>query len=229
MPLVAMGLAKLLRLDPPLGVGLILLGAAAGAPFLPKLTQAARGDVAQSVALMVLLMVVSVIFMPLALPLMLPGAAVNPLKIAQSLVLLMLLPLAAASVARVWLPTAAGRVKPAMDKISSVALLLLVVLITVANIQPVLEIFGTRGILAGLLFIVAGYAVGWLIGGPHAHGRTVLALGTSSRNFAAALVVAEQSFPDPKVTVMIVVVAIASLLILMPVARRRSRFQAPHA
>jgi BASS family bile acid:Na+ symporter len=37
MPAGAIGLAKLLRLDEPFGVGLLLLGCAAGAPFLPKL------------------------------------------------------------------------------------------------------------------------------------------------------------------------------------------------
>ena len=39
MPLGAVALAALLRLDQPLGVGLLLLGPAAGAPFLPKLAQ----------------------------------------------------------------------------------------------------------------------------------------------------------------------------------------------
>ena len=42
MPVAALGLAALLRLDEPLGVGLLLLGTAAGAPFLPKLAQIAR-------------------------------------------------------------------------------------------------------------------------------------------------------------------------------------------
>ena len=36
MPLAAVILSTLLRLDQPLGVGLLLLGTAAGAPFLPK-------------------------------------------------------------------------------------------------------------------------------------------------------------------------------------------------
>ena len=44
MPVAALGLAALLRLDEPLGVGLLLLGTAAGAPFLPKLAQIAKGD-----------------------------------------------------------------------------------------------------------------------------------------------------------------------------------------
>src|SRR5687768_299216 len=55
MPLTALGLARLLQLDEPLGVGLLLLGAAAGAPFLPKLAQLAKGSLAFGVGLMVLL------------------------------------------------------------------------------------------------------------------------------------------------------------------------------
>jgi BASS family bile acid:Na+ symporter len=48
-------LAPVLRLDEPLGVGLLSLGvAAAGAPFLPKLAQIAKGNLAFAVALMVL-------------------------------------------------------------------------------------------------------------------------------------------------------------------------------
>ncbi len=44
VPLIALALAAILRLDEPLGVGLLLLGSAAGAPFLPKLTQLAKGN-----------------------------------------------------------------------------------------------------------------------------------------------------------------------------------------
>ena len=46
-----------------------------------------------------------------------------------------------------------------------------------------------------------------------------MALGTSQRNIAAALVVANQSFSDPKVVVMVIVVAILGFIILMPLSR----------
>src|SRR5258705_6013345 len=59
-PLIAFGLARLLHLEEPFGIGLLLLGAAAGAPFLPKLAQLAQGDLAFSVGLMVLLMVITI-------------------------------------------------------------------------------------------------------------------------------------------------------------------------
>ena len=55
--------------------------------------------------------------------------------------------------------------------------------------------------------------------GPAADTRRVLGLGTSQRNIAAALVVSRQSFDDPNVVVMVVVVAIVGLLILMPLSR----------
>ena len=223
MPLAAVGLAALLRLDQPLGVGLLLLGTAAGAPFLPKLAQIAKGNLAFGVGLMVLLMVVTVGYLPLVLPLLLPGVSVNPAKIARSLFLLMLLPLAGGLVVRARFADAAARTKPVLDRVSNLSLILLIVLITATNINNVLAVFGTRGILAALLFLAVGFGVGWLLGGPGMDTRRVLALGTAQRNIAAALVVGGQSFSDPKVVVMIIVVAIVGLLVLMPLSRALGR------
>ena len=92
-------------------------------------------------------------------------------------------------------------------------------LITAANIDKVLQVFGTFGILAGILFIAFGVGVGWLLGGPDVDTKRVMALGTGQRNIAAALVVASQSFDDPKVVVMVIVVAIVGLIVLMPFSR----------
>jgi BASS family bile acid:Na+ symporter len=219
MPLGALALAKVLWLDEPFGVGLLLLGCAAGAPFLPKLAELAKGNLAFAVGAMVLLMVVTVGYLPMVLPLLLPGVTVNPWEIASSLVLLMLLPLATGLALKARYGDLATRVKPVLDWISNVSLILLVSLITAANIDKVLQVFGTRGILAGLLFIALGFGTGWLLGGPDADTRRVMALGTGQRNIAAALVVASQSFSDPKVVVMVIVVAIVGLIILMPLSR----------
>ena len=117
----------------------------------------------------------------------------------------------------------AARVKPILDRVSNVSLILLIIFITAANIDKVLQVFGTRGILAAFLFIVLGFGIGWLLGGPGEDTRRVLALGTAQRNIAAALVVASQSFSDPRVVVMVIVVAILGLIILMPLARVLAR------
>jgi bile acid:Na+ symporter, BASS family len=219
MPLVALALAKALWLDEPFGVGLLLLGCAAGAPFLPKLAELAKGNLAFAVGAMVLLMVITVGYLPIVLPLLLPGVTVDPWNIARSLILLMLFPLAAGLALKVRYDDLARRVKPVLDLISNISLILLVLLITAANLDKVLQVFGTRGILAGLLFIALGFGIGWLLGGSDGDTRRVMALGTSQRNIAAALVVASQSFSDPKVVVIVIVVAIVGLIILMPLSR----------
>jgi BASS family bile acid:Na+ symporter len=110
-------------------------------------------------------------------------------------------------------------VKPVLDWISNISLILLICLITAANIDKVLQVFGTRAILAGLLFIALGLGTGWLLGGTRGDTKRVMALGTGQRNIAAALVVASQSFSDPKVVVMVIVVAIVGLIVLMPLSR----------
>jgi bile acid:Na+ symporter, BASS family len=219
MPLGAFALGKVLWLEEPFGIGLLVLGCAAGAPFLPKLAELAKGNLAFAVGAMVLLMVVTVGYLPVVLPLLLAGVSVDPWKIARSLILLMLLPLAVGLALKAYYGAMAARVKPALDWVSNVSLILLVLLISAANIDKVLDVFGTRGILAGLLFIALGFAIGWVLGGPGNDTRRVLALGTAQRNIAAALVVGSQSFSDPKVVVMVIVVAIVGLIILMPLSR----------
>ena len=219
MPLGALALAKVLWLDEPFGIGLLLLGCAAGAPFLPKLAELAKGNLAFAVGAMVLLMVVTVGYLPIVLPLLLPGITVDAWEIARSLLLLMLLPLAIGLALKARYGELAARVKPVLDWISNVSLILLICLITAANIDKVLQVFGTRAILAGLLFIVLGLGTGWLLGGTSADTKRVMALGTAQRNIAAALVVASQSFSDAKVVVMVIVVAIVGLIVLMPLSR----------
>ena len=116
-------------------------------------------------------------------------------------------------------PGVAKRTKPPLDRVSNLSLILVIALLTIVNFKSVLGVFGTRGILAGLCFIGLAYGIGWLLGGPAADTRVVSGLGTAQRNIAAALVVGSQSFRDPKVVVMVVVVAIVGLLILMPMSR----------
>jgi BASS family bile acid:Na+ symporter len=227
MPLVALGIAKLLQLDQPLGIALLLLGTASGAPFLPLLARISKGHLAFSVGLMVLLMVVTVGFMPLVLPLVLEGVTVDPLQIGRSLVFLMMLPLAIGLLVNARLTGLAAKVQPFLGRLSILSLVLLIALLLITNVQNVLSLYGTRGVLASILFIAAGSGIGWILGGPKSDTRGVMALGTAQRNIAAALVVGGQNFSDPKVVVMVVVVAIVGLLLLMPLAKYLAKFSRP--
>ena len=107
-----------------------------------------------------------------------------------------------------------------LDWASNVILVPMVLLLAVANIDKILHVFGTRGILAGLLLIAPGFGIGWILGGPGSDTRRALALGTGQRNIAAALVVASESFSDPSVVIMVIVVTIVGLLTAYAVMSR---------
>ena len=220
MPLAALLIARVFRLDQPLGVALLLLGGAAGAPFLPKLAGVAKGNLAFAVGLMVLLMVLTVGYMPIVMPLLLEGVSVDPIQIARSLVVLMLLPLVIGLAVRARYAVAAGRAAPVLNRVSTLSLTIMVVLMLVTNLRSIIDLFGTRGVLASIVFLLVAFALGWLLGGPGRDTRSVLALGTAQRNIAAALVVGGQNFEEPRVVVMVVVVAIVGLLVLMPLGGR---------
>lgn len=220
MPLAALLIARMLRLDQPLAVALLLLGGAAGAPFLPKLAGVAGGNLAFAVGLMVLLMVLTVGYMPLVIPLLLEGVSVDPTQIARSLVLLMLLPLVVGLAVRARFAVVAGRVAPVLNKVSTLSLAIMVLLMLMTNLRSIIGLYGTRGVLASLAFLLVGFGLGWLLGGPARDTRSVLAMGTAQRNIAAALLVGGQNFEEPQVVVMVVVVAIVGLLVLMPLGGR---------
>lgn len=217
VPLVAYGITLVYSLDEPLQIGLILLSTAAGAPFLPKLAEAAKGHAAFSVGLMVLLMVVTIIYLPIVLPLLLSGVAVNPWEIAQSLILLMLFPLAIGLVINARYEETAARLKPVFSQASNTALMFLLVLGLVLNFREMISLVGSFGILAAALFLLISLTLGYLSGGSEGQIKSVMGLGSAQRNIAAALVVGGQNFGIDVVTYLMVV-AIVSLVILMPLA-----------
>jgi len=218
VPLVALFLRAVLPLREGHAIGLILLATAAGAPFLPKLTQAAKGNIALSVGLMVLLMIVTVIYVPIVLPLLLPGVSVNPLDIAKSLVILMLIPLAIGLFVRARYPETAADLQPKFAQISNTAFMLLFVTMLLLNWRTILGAIGSGAIIAAVIFIAASFAIGYLLAGRDPGTRSVLGLGTGQRNVSAALVVAGQNFTDPDVLVMVLTGAVLMLVILMPLA-----------
>jgi BASS family bile acid:Na+ symporter len=217
VPALAYLITVVIPLDDGLATGLIIVGAAAGAPFLPKLVQVAKGNAAFSVGLMTLLMVVTVIYLPAMLPVLLPGASVSPWDIAKSLIFSMLLPLGIGLFIKARYEEIAVSLQPHMSQISSLAIVLMLVTILVLEFSTIIGTIGTGGILAALIFLVGALAIGLLLGGGADPGmRSVMGLGTAQRNLSAAMLVAAQNFSnDANVLVMVMLVAILGLILLM--------------
>lgn len=219
VPLLAYFIARLLALDDSLAVGLILIGTAAGAPFLIKLTSAAAGDVALSATLLVLLLPATIVYMPLAVPLLVPGARVNAGAIAAPLVLALLLPLVIGLLIRARALHWAQRLQPILSKTATYSLVLLVVFTVLANLPEILNVT-MRAVLAAALFTIAGFGVGYVLGGANPDAREVLGLGTAQRNIAASTVVATQGFASPDTLVMVIATSLVGLAILFPIASK---------
>jgi bile acid:Na+ symporter, BASS family len=226
-PAVAYTLTETIPLAPPHAIGLLLLGGAAGAPFLPKLAEVANGDLAFAVGLMLLLTAGSVAFMPFALPLLIPGLSADPWPILRSLLLTMLLPLAAGAAVRGRSERVASRLRPGLQVASNVSMILAVVLLIGAHFEAMVGTLGGGTVASAALFVAATFAVGYALGGPLPATRSVLGLGTGQRNVAAALVVATRNFTDPGVVAMLLVSTLVGLVVLLLAARHLGRLSSP--
>lgn len=218
VPVIAVSLARAMSLSEPVTVGLILLGTAAGAPFLPKIVEIAKGEVAFSVALMVLLMIGSLVYLPLVLPRLLPGVSVDSWRIARSLLVTMILPLGIGLFVKARHESLAVRLQPLMSRLSNLSLLIALVLIPALNFQRLLEMVSTRAIPAVVLFVSVSFIAGYLLGGSGREACQVLGFSTAARNIPAAMLVGGQNFEDPNVTILVIVVALMSLFALAPLA-----------
>ena len=97
-------------------------------------------------------------------------------------------------------------------------LLLLLTLIGLYHKQ-IIGLLGTYAILAGVIYVVAGFGIGYLLGWPER--GTMLAMGFmhGARNASVAVMVASSAFSDkPDVMLMIATMVILMLVILILVS-----------
>jgi predicted Na+-dependent transporter len=219
VPILALVIVGVIPLSEGLKIGLILVGFAAGAPFLPKLVQLAKGDMAFTAGLMVLLMVVTIAYLPIVLPLVLTGVQVNPLDIARSLVVLMLIPLAIALFIRARYEEVAKGLIHTMTMAANLSLVAMFIGYFVGYSDVTYGFLGTGGILVSILLVVGAFIIGYLLGGPDKNNKKVLGLGTGQRNLAAAFAVASSNFAaNPEVLIEVMDVAVVGFIILMIIA-----------
>lgn len=233
VPLLAVGIERIIPLDPPLAVGLFLLAGSAGAPFLIKLASAAKGDVALSAGLLVLLVPATVLFLPFYVPLAmahpsLRGLTYVPsnflaigLPLLSTLILPLLLGIAIRAVAPLW----AARLVRIGGTLSTVAVIVVLGATFAAHFYEVMRIVKSGAIAAAAVLTLGAFAAGFLLS--RRERSPVLGLGTAQRNVAAAMVIASRGFTDPDVLVMVTACVLAGLLLLFPIAWLLSR-QKPH-
>jgi BASS family bile acid:Na+ symporter len=217
-PIFAYLSAQLISLAIPLNpgyvIGLMLIGGAAGSPMLPKWVKLAKGDLGFGVALMVLLMGTSIFYLPLVLPRLISGVHVEPWRVAQPLIMMIMVPFIVGLLLKGRYPRLAAKLEPPLDRFSSVCLIVVIVAVVVLYRESLISAVGEGAIGACLLFLALSMATGYLLGGPDVGTRRVLALGSGQRNIEAVLLIASTSVADPEVMVMAVIAALVILIVL---------------
>ncbi len=230
VPALAYGITRIIPLDEPLKIGLIILATCAGAPFLVLEAKGAKANMAVAVGVMTLLMVVTIFYLPVVLPLLLTGVEVDAGAIAQSLIVLMLIPLILGLLIKAHSPDTAKNWAPTMNKIGALGIVILLVVGLGLNVANVISLIGTGGFLALFLFIVGSLLIGFVVGGRDPGVRNVMGLGTAQRNVSAAILITLQNFSGTTAVPYVLVAAILIPLILLPLGRRlgsRVAAQAP--
>jgi BASS family bile acid:Na+ symporter len=220
-PALAWLLATVIPMEAPYATGLLLLGMAPCAPFVPMLVERGGGDLAYTGALMLLTAIGTVLFMPLAVPVMVRDLTADAWMIGRPLLYYVLLPLAAGVLIRACAPVFAGRLRPVVKRITGLATALLLVGMAIVYGRDMLGAIGSYAIGAQTLFFGALMVASYSFGSGLTQGqRSVLSLGMGTRNIGAALapLVAVEG-TDPRAIVMCAI-AIVVTVVLAAVAAK---------
>lgn len=219
VPLLAFLIARFFALDEPIAIGLILAASAAGSPFVLRLAHLAGGDLPFTAGILVLLVIVTIVTMPYVVPRLTAEAAVGTSAIAKPLFMTMLLPLSLALMLENLWPGLGERIDLALDRLTTVSLIAVVGLTFTVNLSAIVGVFRTGAIPAALLLLAGAFVIGYAFGGFSGDARGELGFNTAQRNYAAALVVARDTFNNPDVLVMVVATSVVSIIVLFPAAR----------
>jgi len=187
-PALALLLTKIIPLPEPYALGMLFLGMAPCAPFLPKLTERAHGDLPYVAAFMALTAVGTVIYMPFAVPVLVKGFAADPWTIAKPLVFFIGVPLVIGVAVRSAAEALAERAHPIVKRVTEIDILVLAALVLWMYGKDFLSAVGTYAIGTQLLYyaVLAAASYGLSFGLPHGQ-KSVLALGLYTRNIGAAI------------------------------------------
>jgi BASS family bile acid:Na+ symporter len=187
-PALAYAITRIVPLDEHYATGLLLMGLAPCAPFLPSIVDKAKGDLGYTAALMLLTAVGTVALMPIGVPLLVPGLSVSAWAIAKPLLVVILLPLAAGVLIRAKSPHFATRLLPVVKKITGIATLATAALLLVVYGKELLGVPGSFAVVAQLVFYFVLAIVPYMLAvGLRYEQGIVLSAGMTTRNLGAAM------------------------------------------
>ncbi|MBX4908800.1 MULTISPECIES: bile acid:sodium symporter [Rhizobium] len=224
-PILAIVIARLLALPEPYAIGLLLLGLAPCAPFMPMLSDVAKGDPAYTAAFILIAALGTILLMPIALPVVAPGLHAGVGVIARPLLLLILAPFGIGIAVRQLSNRWADRCDPIIRKLVAFSTIVLLSVAFLQNWDHILSAIGTWAIAAQFIYYCAlalgSYAVSFRL--PR-EKRGVVTLGVCTRNVGAALApLSAVANADPRSSTMCILAAFITLAVGFAVAKILAR------
>jgi len=219
-PAFAYLLAKIIPMEQPYAIGLILLGMTPCAPFTPMMVKKAHGDLGYAGALMLLTAIGTVAFMPFAVPRMVAGLKADAWVVGKPLLFFVLIPLLAGMAVRGFSAAVASRIYPLVRKATNIITLVMIVAIEVAYGEGFISAIGSYAIGTQILFVgVVTLATYGLSFGLKEGQKSVLSIGMCTRNLGAAMAPLMTIQSDSRSIVMIAIGIPVTLIISFLAAR----------
>jgi bile acid:Na+ symporter, BASS family len=205
-PALAYGITLVIPLAPTYAIGLILLGMAPCAPFVPILVDKAKGDIGFTAAFMLLASIGTVVCMPFTVPLLAKGLTTSAWPIAKPLLMVVLLPMAIGVIIRRNWDGLASKMLPFAKKAAGVAGVTWSVLCLIIYGKGLLSMAGSFAVASEFLFFgIVCIGTYWLGLGLRHEQKVVLSVGVTTRNLGACLTpLLSATDMDQRATLMIV-------------------------
>lgn len=220
MPLFAVAVVLLFELNPAVEVALVALSVSPIPPLLPNKLMKAGSTDSYAIGLLIAAGLLAIIFVPLSMEILMRAFNV-PLQmtvtsVAKLVFITILLPIGLGVTLRSLAPALADRLAKPISQIAGVALLAAFGVILLTSAPAFWSLIGNGTVIAFAAFVLAGLAIGHLLGGPKSEHRTALAISTSSRHPGIAIAIAAANRPEQKlataaVLLYILVSAVASI------------------
>jgi len=187
-PSFAYLLAKIIPMEQPYAIGLILLGMTPAAPFMPMMVKKARGDLAYTGAIVLLAAIGTVAFMPFAVPRMVAGLTADAWLVGKPLLFFVLVPLFVGIAVKNFAEPVASRLYPLVKKTTDIITIVMLVAMAIAYGKGFIGAIGSYAIGTLVLFVgVVTLATHRLGFGLKQGQRSVLTIGMCTRNLGAAI------------------------------------------
>jgi len=187
-PALAYAITLILPMQSPYAIGLILVGMAPCAPFVPRLVDKAKGDIGYTAAFMLLASAGTVVCMPFTVPLLAKGLTASAWAIAKPLLIVVLLPMAVGVLIRSKSDPFASKIMPFVKKGAGIAGLLWCILCLIIYGKSLLSVTGELAVASELIFFgIVCVGTYWLGLGLRHEQKVVLSVGVTTRNLGACL------------------------------------------